>query len=238
MSRTIYVFVFLFLLIEKIFCVEKLIQIDVEIVEINLDKSYEFGIKWVDFFRFEEGSIPGIFKLDDFVRLNKFYSEIKLLMNKGAAEIVSSPRLLTKNNSLATFKAGGEIPYQTTTSLGSTNTEFKTYGVELEIRPKITEEDYVEIKLKSEISTPDETVSVVVSGNTLPGLLSRSVTTELEVKSGTTITIAGLNQNKKETKKIGIPILSEIPVLGSLFSYNKIVNKKTSLIIFVTPKIL
>lgn len=217
---------------------EQLVQIAVEIVELDVSKSYRFGIKWIDTISAQESSIPGIFSVGDFARLDKLSAELKLLMEKGAAELLANPKLVTKNGSLATFQAGGEIPYIVSAGYGTVHVEFKPYGVILEIKPVIEPEGIILLNLKAEISSPDETTAVSLSGNTVPGLISRKLVSQLSIKSGTTITIAGLNQTRKERFKSGIPLLSEIPLLGALFSHDKTVERKTSVVIFVTPTIL
>jgi len=217
---------------------EKLVQIAVEIVEVDTNLSHQFGINWIDAIRAEESSIPGVFAVGDFTRLTRTYADLKLLMEKGAADLLANPKLVTKNNTTASFNAGGEIPYIVAGENGQVSVQFKKYGVVLEIKPVIKSEDSIDVELKSEVSCPDESVFVSLSGNIVPGILSRSISSELNIKSGATITIAGLNQTRKERIKVGVPLLADIPVLGVLFGKNKIITKKTSIVIFVTPTIL
>jgi len=221
------------------------VQIAVEIVELDLNKSYQFGIKWTDFIRAEERSIPGIFTIGDFVRLNELFADLKLLMEKGAAEVLANPKLVTKNGTTANFRAGGEIPYIVSAGNDKVHVEFKPYGVVLEIKPVIEPDPpdgeaggNIVLSLKAEVSSLDYTVAVSLSGNFVPGIVIRKLDSQLSIKSGTTITIAGLNQTRKETIKSGVPILSGIPLLGVFFSHNKTIERKTSIVIFVTPTIL
>lgn len=217
---------------------EKLIQINAEIVEVDINKTVEYGIKWISDIRTQESSIPSIFSLGDFSRLNQVYGDIRLLMNNGAADLLANPKLVTKNATSATFNAGGEFPYIVTNQNGAINVQFKPYGVNLKIKPTIKQNDDIDLEVEAEVSSIDESLTVIVNNNAIPALLTRKVQSELNIKSGTTITLAGLNQTRKETRKIGIPLLGEIPVLGALFSWHKIINKKTSIVIFVTPSIL
>jgi len=227
-----------FISINTIFARERLVQIATEIVEINLTKSQEYGISWTDLLHTQEKSIPGIFGINDFARLDKLTADLKLLMDKGAAELLANPKLVTRSGTTASFKVGGEIPYIVTGGYGTVNVEFKPYGVSLEIKPVIQTDENIDLTLKTEVSTPHEITGVYLSGNAVPAILSRVLNSQLSIKPGTTVTIAGLNQTRKETIKRGVPLLSEIPLLGALFSWNKVTNNKTSVVIFVTPTIL
>ena len=217
---------------------DRLVQINAEIVEVDVAKTLEYGIKWVNTLRTQEGSVPGVFDLGDFVRLNQVYSDIKMLTDEGAADLLATPKLVTKNGTVARFNAGGEIPYIMTTSVGAVHVEFKEYGVMLKIKPTIEKEEMIDLDIEAEVSAPSEYMSVMYNGNVVPALTSRKVESKLNIKSGTTITLAGLNQTRKETTKVGVPVLSDIPLLGALFSWRKIINKKTSVIIFITPSLL
>ena len=72
---------------------EKLVQIAVEIVEVDTNLSHQFGINWIDAIRAEESSIPGVFAVGDFTRLTRTYADLKLLMEKGAADLLANPKL-------------------------------------------------------------------------------------------------------------------------------------------------
>jgi pilus assembly protein CpaC len=218
--------------------VEKLIQINAEIVEVDVSKTTEFGIKWVSNITAMETSIPSIFSLGDFARLSQVRSDLKALMDEGSADLLANPKLVAKNGTAAMFNAGGEIPYITSTTNGSVNVDFKPYGVKLKIKPTIEPDGYINVEVEAEVSTPDEKFTVSLSGNIVPAILTRQVKSELNIKSGTTITLAGLSQTRKENSKLGIPILGDIPIIGALFSWRKIVDKKTSIVIFITPSIL
>jgi len=235
--KKLFLVLILLILTDIVFGIEQLIQIAVEVVEVDVNKTYEFGIKWIDTIHAQENSIPTIFSVGDIVRLSQIYGDLKLLMDKGAADLLANPKLVTKNNTIATFNAGGEIPYIASTSQ-QVNVIFKTYGVKLEIKPSITSDNYINVELTTEVSSPDESLAITLSGNTVPAILNRSIKSELNIKPGSTITIGGLNQTRKETIKSGIPILGSIPILGALFSRHKIVDRKTSIVIFVTPTIL
>lgn len=194
----------------------KLIQIAVEVVEVDVNKTVQYGIKWVDTIRGQENSIPGIFNIGEFSRLNQIYGDLKLLMDNGAADLLANPKLVTKDGTTAVFSVGGEIPY-IASNRQTAHAEFKEYGVKLEIKPTVESDTDIGVDIKAEVSSPDESLSVLMEGYSIPAILKRTVESKLSIKAGTTITIAGLNQTRKETIKKGIPLLGDIPLLGPLF---------------------
>jgi pilus assembly protein CpaC len=126
----------------------------------------------------------------------------------------------------------------TTAALGTTNVEFKPYGVHLNIEPEVLKNGQIRMKLEAAVSSPDQTNGVSVSGNTVPALLERKVTSQVTVSSGTTMTLAGLVQTHKETAESGVPILRRIPFLGVLFRWKKAQFRRTTVIVFVTPRVI
>lgn len=218
---------------------EKLVQVAIEIAEVNNNMAKDAGITWLDSLNLQDPGATGntlkVFDIGNVTR-GQYTADIKLLLNKGAAELLANPKLLVKNGATANFKAGGEVPYIVSGGQNGPSVEFKEYGVTMDIKPVIQAED-IDLILKAGVSSLDYSVSVTLSGNSVPGILNREVTTNISVKSGTTITIAGLVQTKKEKVITGVPFLAEIPVLGILFSNQKWTNNKTTVVIFLTPSI-
>ena len=216
----------------------KLIEVAIEVTEVNDQKAHDLGIQWIDAVSVSENPIPGILTIGHVQRLTPFTADLSFLVSKGAAELLANPKLVTDVGSPATFKAGGEIPYITTGSLASTSVEFKPYGVTLEILPQLTPEGYIRANIRAGVSSIDTTSGATVSGTSVPGLLEREVSSLVTVKPGTTITLAGMVQKGRQKTVQGVPVLSWIPILGRLFSREIWKETKTTLVIFVTPRIL
>jgi len=214
-----------------------LIQIAVEVVELNQQKSQQLGIDWMEKLHLSEVSVPAIFTAGTFTR-DALAIDIDAMIKEGAADLLANPKLVTREGTTATFDAGGEIPYIVAGSQGTASTEFKPYGVRLTVRPKITSLDQISLNLEAEVSALDDQRSVTLSGNTVPGIQSRQVTSELLLAPGTTLTLAGMLQTKQTWDRKGIPFLAKIPLLGYLFSRKVEVHEKTNIVVFVTPTIL
>lgn len=201
-------------------------------------KASRIGVDWLDEIDVSEEAAAGLVSIGSLNRLTPLRGTVNLMVQKGAAELLASPNLVTDSGTTASFHAGGQIPYVTTSSLGSTHVEFKPYGVELKIQPKVLRTGKIEMKVHASISAPDQTNGVVLSGNTVPALLERDVTTHVTVLPGTTMTLAGLVQTVKEQTTRGVPILRKIPLLGMLFRWRRKDLRRTTIIMFVTPKLV
>lgn len=244
LRRFFYVAFFLFL---PSFCfsTDEMIEISVEVTEVNNDKANELGIKWLDSLSAGEvaGSaekrspeslpeVPSLVQTGDIKRFTTLTAELKILITKGAAKILSKPKLVTKSGTSASFLVGGEVPIVSAGVSGG-SIDWKKYGIKCDIAPKISD-GLIDFKLSTEVSRLDW--SNQVNGN--PALLTRAASSNAIVKSGQTIALAGLVDTTKQEQTIGIPLLCDIPVLGYLFSRKKLVENKSTVLIFVTPKVL
>lgn len=214
-----------------------LIQIGVEVVEVDEEKSQKLGIQWLNSLHVEETAVPSLLTVGTLTR-GKIFADIQAMVTQGAADLLANPKLVTQDGTTAVFHAGGEIPYIVSSTLGSVTVEFKPYGVHLKISPHTQSDGHIAMMLDAEVSGPDEQSSVSLSGNAVPGILSRQVSSQLALAPGTTLTLAGLIQHQKQWKRTGIPVLSHIPLLGYLFSHKVETHRRTSIVVFVTPTVL
>lgn len=214
-----------------------LIQIGVEVVEIDESKTRKLGVEWMEKLNLFESNVPAVLEVGKFLR-SPLQADIHLLMDEGAADLLANPKLVTRDESTATFHAGGEIPYVTVSSLGNADVLFKPYGVQLEIHPQLQPDGMINLNLTAEVSSPDDQRSVSVSGTSVPGLRVRRVMSDLTLAPGSTLTMAGLIQNDKATLRKGVPGLMDIPLLGHLFSVRTRVTRRTSIVVFITPVVL
>jgi pilus assembly protein CpaC len=220
----------------------QLIEIAIEITEINNNKAKEFGIKWVDeistgelFIQSEAGKsiYPSLVEFNDWVRYTPLSAKLKLLQESGSAQVLSNPKLVTKSGTKARFLVGGEFPIAVSGVSGG-NVEWKEYGIIMEILPKILPDDKIDIVIETELSRLDWANAV----QGLPNVAKRQARSNVILKNQQTIVIAGLIENYKDKKSSGVPILSDIPIFGSLFKNTKIIDNKTNVLIFVTPQIV
>src|SRR5581483_7808267 len=163
--------------------------------------------------------------------------ELSALQSEGKGEVVSSPRVITANAKSAVIKQGVEIPYQQSTSSGATSVSFKDAVLSLTVTPQITPDGRVIMDL----AVHDDSVGANVStgqGGSVPSIDTREVDTQVLVDNGQTVVLGGIYQQTTNHNVNEIPLLGDIPVLGYLFRNNQVINKKSELLVFITPKIL
>lgn len=160
-------------------------------------------------------------------------SIINLSLQNGDGVILAEPQLSTRSGGLAEFHAGGEFPIATTSVTGQVNVEYKKYGIMLKIAPLVDDHNNILAHLETEISNIDR--GNQFGGNT--GLLTRNTSTDISLREGETMVIAGLIQDAASKDYSKVAGLGDIPILGPLFRSKDFQNQRTELVIFVTPHV-
>ena len=162
---------------------------------------------------------------------------LRMLRQEGAFRELAEPNLIAMNGQQASFLAGGEFPVpvlQTGNGNNGITIVWKEYGIRLNFKPTIIDEDHIRLELEPEVSTIDFTNGVRFNGFVVPALRTRRAKTGVELRDGQSFALAGLLDNS-ETKTLSrIPIVSDIPVLGNLFKSKTFEKKETELMFFVT----
>jgi len=159
--------------------------------------------------------------------------EISALQADGKGKIVSSPRVITANQSEALIEQGTEIPYQAATSSGATSVSFKKATLAMRVTPQITPDDHVIMTLK--INKDSVSTSTIT---TPPAIDTKQITTQVLVENGGTVVIGGIYQQNDQLSGSKVPGLGDIPYLGQLFKQTSKSNTRSELLVFITPKIL
>ena len=240
----------------KLFAKSNMVEVAVEVTEINTNKATNLGIKWPDSYQVGQvanvnsnispailpsptGNFPSLITVGNWAQYTSLAATLQLLEQKGAAQILSKPKILTKSGTSAKVIVGGEIAIVATGNVGGT-VEWKEFGIKQEVTPQIVEDNMIELALTTEVSRLD--YSHLTGGQNgapgYPGIVKREARSFVKVKSGQTITIAGLLETDKETSISGIPLLCEIPIIGPLFGTKSVSDVKTNILIFVTPRIV
>lgn len=158
--------------------------------------------------------------------------ELSALQAESEGEIISTPRVVTTNQTKATIEQGVEIPFLQASSSGAANVAFKKAVLSLEVTPQITPEEHVIMDLK----VNQDTVGQVFSG--VPSINTRAVQTNVLVENGQTVVLGGVHEETNSNDVDKVPVLGDLPVVGKMFKRTRKQNDKRELLIFVTPKIL
>lgn len=166
---------------------------------------------------------------------------VQAAVARGDLRTLAEPNLLTLPGKEATFLAGGEFPYpavQGGGAAGSVGITFKEFGVRLRFTPQIARNGAIRLRLSPEVSTLDFANGLVISGFEVPSLRSRRADTEVELREGQHLAIAGLLDNESSRNLTKIPILGDIPILGELFKSRALRQRRTELVVVVTPSLV
>ncbi|WP_052729955.1 type IV pilus secretin PilQ [Photobacterium halotolerans] len=162
--------------------------------------------------------------------------ELSALQAEEKAEIISSPRLVTTNKKMAYIEQGTEIPYLEASSSGAVSVSFKKAVLSLMVTPQITPDDKLVLDLEVTQNKPGETV-MTGTGEAV-AIDTQRIGTQVLVDNGETIVLGGIFQHQFSQAVRKVPLLGDIPLLGSLFRQELERDTRRELLIFVTPKIL
>ena len=159
----------------------------------------------------------------------------------GDVNLISNPRIRVRNNEKAKVLVGDKVPIITTTSTANVGvSESVTYldvGLKLDVQPRITLDDFVNIKIELEVSSLGEK-TITRNGATVYTIGTRNASTLLRLKDGETQVLAGLILDTERKNTSRLPGMGDIPLLGRLFSDQADSKNKTEIILTITPRIL
>jgi len=180
------------------------------------------------------GNAPGTFAISLF---NSSFSrmlnlEISALEADGKGKVVSSPRVVTADQTKALIEQGTELPYQVATSSGATSIAFRKANLKLEVTPQITPEGNIILTLDVNKDTVGQATTAGFAINT------KHVQTEVLVENGGTVVIGGIFELTETNDESRVPVLGEVPYVGALFRTRNRVANKTEMLVFITPKMI
>ena len=159
----------------------------------------------------------------------------------GDINILSNPRIRVRNNEKAKILVGDKVPVITTTSTAnvgiSENVQYVDVGLKLDVEPRITADDYVNIKVGLEVSSLGDR-TVTKNGATVYTIGTRNANTILRLKNGETQVLAGLISDDERKNASKLPGLGDIPLLGRLFANQQDQKTKTEIVLAITPRII
>jgi pilus assembly protein CpaC len=175
---------------------------------------------------------------------------LRAMESAGVVRTLAEPNLTAISGESATFISGGEFPIptgvtcQTTTNGAIGNcvqtVSFKKFGISLNFTPVVLTEGRISLRVMTEVSevSLENSLNGGAGGTSIPSIKTRRAETTLEIPSGGAMAMAGLIQDQTKQAINGLPGLSTLPVLGSLFRSRDYVNNQTELMVIVTPLIV
>lgn len=217
-----------------------MVQIDVEVVEVSLNKVRQLGVNW-----FDDSNTVGLnatltgsgdpfnFTYSSSLAAENLRVRLQALANDGDASILANPRLKVRSGEQASFVVGGEVPIVSVTA-NTSSVQYKNFGTQLKITPEVEGKKDISVHLNATVSTLN--FANAVNGN--PGIDKKEAETTLTIKDGESFALAGLIERQEGESESRIPLLGDIPLLGGLFTRSNKSVIETETLIIVTPHIL
>ncbi len=235
---------------------ERMVQIDLRVIEVKKRALEQLGIKWVTTangptfatnalvysntpWRPENtAGYPAVNTSNPIYSYlgmaTQITSALKFLEQQGDAWTLAEPRLSCRSGSEANFLAGGEIPIPVPQGNGAIGVQYKQYGVRIEFRPLADGQGNIDSGLMVEVSEPD-------ARNTNAGFVAFSTNrtgTQVAMKEGEPLVISGLLRQRSERSHDAVPGLGRIPLISNLFKSREHTTEQTELFVVATPHIV
>ena len=163
---------------------------------------------------------------------------LRALEEKGIVRTLAEPNLVALSGDTASFLAGGEFPIPVAARNGEITVEFKKFGVGLDFTPTVLGDGLVNLRVRPEVSALDRNNGIRAANIEIPGISVRRADTTIELRDGQAFAVAGLLQNDYSNDVRQTPWLSNVPVLGALFSSKRYQRSESELVIIVTPRLV
>ena len=224
------------------------VMIEARIVEANIDFEKSLGVRWGGEVQLGKGlSLGGG---DTFVDLgvdraasigfglvrNSVLLDLELsaMERTGNGEIISQPKVVTADKETARILKGTEVPYQETSGSGATSVTFREASLSLEVTPQITPDNQVIMAVKVTKDEPDYLNAL----DHVPAIRKNEVNAKVRINDGETIVIGGVYSTVQSKVVDKVPFFGDVPYVGRLFRRDVLQEKKSELLVFLTPRIM
>ncbi|MFZ4689193.1 MAG: type II secretion system secretin GspD [Polymorphobacter sp.] len=230
------------------------VLIEAAITEVTLNDALRYGVQW----NFQQGETN--FALSDgvtsavtrsFPGFSFFFSNkssisaaLNALETQTKINVMSAPKLMVLNNQTAALQVGDQVPVATQSAVGVVNPdspivnsiEYRDTGVILKVTPRVNAGGLVLLDIAQEVSDVAQTDSSSINS---PTISTRRISTSIAVQDGQVIALGGLIRDTRSRGKSGLPLLSRIPIVGSLlFGRTNDTTVRTELLVLLKPRVV
>jgi len=163
---------------------------------------------------------------------------VGFLEGNGMARVLAEPTLVALSGQSASFLAGGELPIPVPQGLGTTSIEYKPFGIGLTLTPTVLSNERIVLKVAPEASDLDYTNALNLNGIAVPAITTRRADTTVELGDGESFIIGGLVSRTTSSNASKVPLLGDLPIIGTFFSKNNYQMSEKELVILVTPHLV
>lgn len=229
------------------------VLIEARIVEVVLNDDLRYGVQW--FLDTRDGgevistgnsgggvgaTLPGFAYTyrSDFVR-----AALSAIASVTDVETISSPQIMALDNRPSLIQVGDQVPVITQSAVSIADpdapivnsVEFRDTGVVLNVTPRIRPDGSVLMEVQQEVSSVAETTT---SGIDSPTIQQRRFETSVSVQDGETVALGGLIRTARSQTQSGVPVLQNVPLVGGLFRESGDTQRRTELVVFLTPRVI
>ena len=236
------------------------VLLQVKVMEVSRNKLRKLGVDWshVNGNDFVVSSVSGLINAAaastgttlagtgmDSVRLgivgdsSTFLAFVEALQQRNIVKVLAEPNLVTMSGRPASFMVGGEFPILVPSgTIGTATIEFREFGTRIDFVPVVLGNGAIRLEVRPSLTEIDESRNVTAGTITVPALRTRTVDTAVELNAGQTLALAGLIQERVESENKGLPWVSDIPYVGSVFRRVEENVNEIELLVLVTPQLV
>ena len=224
------------------------VVIEAVITEVDLNNALRYGSQW--FIR--SGNDRAILSQGKTQDANPNFPGFAYFLNSGSVaatltalssvthiEVLSAPNLMVLNNQTASLEVGDQVPISTGSALNNSSVistiDYRNTGVLLKITPRVNSGGLVLLDIAQEVSDVSPTSSSTIDS---PTISVRKIATSIAVQDGQTVALGGLIRDNSHKLRDGVPILSAVPVLGTLAGSRDNKRERTELLVMLTPRVV
>ena len=240
-------------ILEKLDVIATQVLIEASIVEVTLTDDLQYGLEWtfqngigdnylgegsLNLSGGELGPASGFaYTVTNSAGFTK--AVLNALAEKSLLNVISTPSVLVLDNHTADISVGIQQPIQSRQSVtdggvSQTSIEYKDTGVKLKVTPSVNDGGLVTLEVTQSVTD----VGNIDTATRQRSFNERSVSSKVAVRDGDSVVLGGLIRDNASSGKSGVPLLMDIPVLGSLFSTTVDESVRTELLIFITPRVV
>lgn len=217
-------------LLKESLTMEPSVRVHITVAEVSKKFSRKIGMQWLD-----TAEMSGQARFDilpeGLVNSETLQAKLVALESSGEGKVLASPNLICRSGKEAEFLAGGEFPIRMM-NFKMQDIVWKRYGVLLKIKPLADSSGKMSISIETEISKLGPIVE------NIPSIETNKVSSHFDISHSQVIALSGLLRNQNSDGYTGLPWLSQLPVLGPLFSSKEYLAENTELVIFVRPTLM
>lgn len=238
--------------LQKLDIVPLQVLIEATIAEVTLNDRLEYGLQWF----FGAGNSSFTFSTAETAAVAPTFPGFAYVLGASDARVVltalsqvtdvkviSSPQLLVLDNETARLQVGDEVPIVSRSSVSVIDpdapvvneVEYRDTGVILDIVPRVNASGLVVLDILQEVSDVTETTTSAINS---PTIQQRRIASTVAINSGETVALGGLIRDNNTNTVVGVPLLSDIPILGNLFKTTTDSIRRTELLILLTPRVV